>query len=229
MAKTIALRGFIKNPSAILLAAPSGAGKTSLFTQLIKFRNDIFDVQFNNIILCYAIHQDIYDSLHKTEGVILHNGIPNQEDLLKWISNGHNLLILDDLSEQLLDKNNIKFVTALFEKYIHHYNLTTILIAHNIFTKNLRHISLNAHYLFLLNHKRDASQINYLGRQIAPTNVTGFIMAYKDAIQSSRSIEKDVIKIPGYALLNVHPHNTDYQMITRIFPFQYPPIIYEYE
>jgi hypothetical protein len=74
-------------------------------------------------------------------------------------------------------------LTKLFTKGSHHRNVSIIFIVQNIFHKGkeMREISLNAHYLVLFKNPRDRSQVVHLGRQLYPTKVKFFQESYEDA------------------------------------------------
>jgi hypothetical protein len=66
-----------------------------------------------------------------------------------------------------------KRISDRFTKGSHHRNLSIIYIVQNIFHqgKEMRNISLNAHYIVLFKTPRDKQQIYMLARQINPGRV----------------------------------------------------------
>jgi hypothetical protein len=66
-----------------------------------------------------------------------------------------------------------KRIAELFIKGSYHRNLSIILIVQNIFHqgKEMRNISLNAHYIVLFKSPRDKQDISMLARQINPGKV----------------------------------------------------------
>ena len=68
-------------------------------------------------------------------------------------------------------KNNR--ISDLFTKGSHPRNLSVIYIVQNIFHqgKEMRNISLNAHYIVLFKSPRDKQQVSMLARQINPDRV----------------------------------------------------------
>ncbi|GFS65520.1 uncharacterized protein TNCV_2469071 [Trichonephila clavipes] len=73
--------------------------------------------------------------------------------------------------------------------------------------KEIREISLNAHYLVLFKNRRDQSQITHLGRQLYPRKVKFFQECYTDA--SSKPY--------GYLLIDLKPE-TDESLRVRTVP-----------
>jgi hypothetical protein len=79
-----------------------------------------------------------------------------------------------------------KRLTHLFTRGSHHLNLSVIFITQNFFHKGkeMREITLNAHYILLLKNRRDMSQIMHLGRQLYPKNTKFFQEVYEDATKN---------------------------------------------
>ncbi|GBM51001.1 hypothetical protein AVEN_162867-1 [Araneus ventricosus] len=135
--------------------------------------------------------------------VEFHEGLPSN---INTISNA--LIIIDDLMSEL--SNNDK-LTKLFTKGSHHRNLSIIFIVQNIFHKGkeMRDISLNAHYMFLFKNPRDRSQAMHLGRQLYPNNVKFFREVYEDATAKAFS----------YLLIDLTPQTDDSMRLrTGLFP-----------
>jgi hypothetical protein len=80
-------------------------------------------------------------------------------------------------------------MTDLFTKGSHHLNLSVIFITQNLFHKGkeMREISLNAHYMFLFKNRRDMSQLAHLGRQLYPCDSKFFQQVYQDATRKPYS------------------------------------------
>jgi hypothetical protein len=93
--------------------------------------------------------------------------------------------VLDDLMSEIAERS--ADVERLFSRTSHHRKVSVFLITQNIFLKNLRTITLNAHYLFLFKNPRDTSQIVHLGRQLYPTNPNFLAKAYADATETPYS------------------------------------------
>ncbi|KAF8782026.1 Retrovirus-related Pol polyprotein type-2 like protein [Argiope bruennichi] len=75
--------------------------------------------------------------------------------------------------------------------------------------KEMRDISLNAHYMFLFKNHRDRSQIMHLGSQLCPNNVKFFREVYENAISKAFS----------YLLVDLTPQIDDtLRLRTGLFP-----------
>ena len=95
-------------------------------------------------------------------------GIP-LETIEGFDSSKNNLIIIDDL---MLESSKSKHVVNLFTKGFHHRNISVIFIMQNFFygAKEIRTITLNAHYIILFKNPRDKTQITSLARQMFPSN-----------------------------------------------------------
>ena len=217
------MNGFLTTPSNTLLVSPSYGGKTTLLVELLKNKDYIFDKDIHGIVICYSMDQEIYKEIKGN--VIMYNGIPKYENLLEWskhFNSNHFCCVIDDLLNEMLSKEHLNETEALFTRYGHHLNISFITLSQNLFWKNLRLVSLNTHYFFLLHFVRDKSQLQVFGRQLFLGNgCQTFIDIYNDAIKSSKSE-----KIPPYLLVKVHPFDNQYMLMTRILPEQKPPILY---
>ena len=107
--------------------------------------------------------------------------IPEDIDKVDYLDiSQRNLIVLDDLMAQ---SSEDKRIADLFTKGSHHRNLSIIYIVQNKFHqgKEMRNISLNAHYIVLFKSPRDKQQIYMLARQINPGRVQEFMRSYEDA------------------------------------------------
>lgn len=137
----------------------------------------MFSQTIDKIVWFYGIHQSLYDEIADVEFV---EGFPSQyENLLGT----NTLFVLDDLMTQC---GRDQRITHLFTRGSHHLNLSVIFITQNFFHKGkeMREISLNAHYLALCKNRRDESQIIHLGRQLFPNQLKFFTEVYQDATRN---------------------------------------------
>ena len=109
-------------------------------------------------------------------------GLPDIDEIN---SNENNLIILDDL---MSDCEKDKSILNLFTTDSHQKNISVFLITQNLFSqgKFSRTISLNCHYLIIMNNPRDRSQIFYLSRQMYPNNSKFLIECYSDAVENKQ-------------------------------------------
>jgi hypothetical protein len=100
-----------------------------------------------------------------------------------------------------------KRIADLFTKGSHYRNLSIIYIVRNIFHqgKEMRNISLNAHYIVLFTSPRDKQQISMLARQVDPGRVQEFMRSYEDATSRPH----------GYLMLDLKPINNRQSRTTQ--------------
>ena len=132
-------------------------------------------------------------------GIEFNQGIPDDIDNADYSDvSQRNLIVLDELMAQ---SSKDKRIADLFTKVSHHRNLSIIYIVQNIFHqgKEMRNISLNAHYIVLFKSPRDKQQISMLARQVNPGRVQEFMRSYVDATSRPH----------GYLLLDLKPITSD--------------------
>ena len=118
------------------------------------------------------------------------------------------LIVMHDLMAQ---SGKDKRIVDLFTKGSHHKNLSVIYIVQNIFHqgKEMRNISLNAHYIVLFKSPRDRQQISILARQVNLGRVQEFMKSYEKATRRAH----------GYLMLDLKPTTNDEERLkTNILP-----------
>ena len=195
-----------RHPTSIVIAGPTRSGKTSFVNRCLR---DSLIQPFPNRIICfYKEWQPAYDELKQllpetefVEGISL-------EILTSLTVADRNLVIIDDLMSSAGDS---KQISQLFTQESHHKNLTVIFLVQNLFFqgKEMRNISLNAHYMVLYKNPRDKSQIRFLAQQTFPENSKFLCNAFLHATEEPHS----------YLVLDFHPDTKeDFRIVTRIFP-----------
>ena len=160
------------------------------------------------IIWCYGQWQPLYfDILRTIPGIEFNEGIPEEIDEPDYLDvSQRNLIVLNDLMAQ---SGKDKRIADLFTRGNHHRNLSVIYIVQNIFHqgKEIRNISLNAHYIVLFKSPRDKQQVSTLARQISPGRVQEFM----------RSYEKATSRPHGYLMQDLKPTSDDQQRLPTYF------------
>ena len=193
------------HPSTILISGPTQSGKTHFVTEVIS--NKLIQPFPNRIIWLYKEWQDTYERLKAiVPEIVFHRGI--QEELLESITPTEtNLVVIDDLMGQAAES---KKITELFTQESHHRNLTVILIVQNLFYrgKEMRTISLNAHYFVLYKNPRDKTHIRFLAQQIYPENWKFLVNVFTHATREPHS----------YLIINLHPETAEqFRLASNIF------------
>ena len=187
----------LKHPFSCVVNGPSGVGKTEWIRKLIYYRDDLITNPPDHIIWCYAEYQPIYGQM---------DGIEFVEGLNYTLVPGRkHLIVLDDLMMALN-----KDITQLFVSG-RHRDISVIFVTHNIFyqSKEMRTIKQNTNHMVLFENTQDASQIDYLGRQMYPGKNKHMREAYIGATKNPY----------GYLFVDLRQTlDKRYRLRTRIFP-----------
>lgn len=170
----------LSSPFTSLIAAGTGSGKTWLMKRLIDSSSSVCTEPPVEIIYCYGAWQRLFDGMKNVtfhEGVVdFTNGI-SKDGKPRWV-------VIDDLMDKVKTNDELN---SLFTKYSHHYNLSVFFLVQNLFSKDLRTISLNCHYFFIFKNPRDSSNIMHLAKQLYPGKSNFLVDSYRDATREPYS------------------------------------------
>lgn len=221
---TSAIKPF-KHPSTILIAGPTGSGKTEFLVELLKRR--AIEPFPERIIWIFSEWQNAYDRIR----VALNHGrrkgkIEFHKDYDDSLYESldpkvRNLVVLDDQMEnQDMRRHGGSGLAKFFTQGSHHRNLTVIYIVQNLFHQApaMRTVSLNSHYMVLFKNPRDKLQIQSLAKQMYPSRTSFLVSAYEDATGAPY----------GYLVIDLRPETSEQKRVyTDIFnpnsPFVYLP------
>ena len=106
--------------SLFTIVGGTGTGKSSWVFKFLRNLPDMFG-DTKKVILrryCYGIYQPLFDEIKRVISAILfHEGLPEKEEMMELSRDGHALLILDDLMQEV---SNSKYMLDLFCQYSHH-------------------------------------------------------------------------------------------------------------
>lgn len=184
------------HPFSAIISGPSGSGKTEFVCKLLDVRP--FNVDIEDIVICYADWQDAYDRLSK-KGCRFVQGMIDPDELDPKV---RHLVIMDDLMQY-----DDKRIEQFFVRSCHHRNTSCFYIVQNLFcqSKSFRTCSLNCHYMILFKSPRDINQIRILEHQMYPTKKNYLVDSYNDACTS---------KPFGYIFLDLK-NNSDERLRVR--------------
>ena len=119
----------IRHPSSVIIAGPSGSGKSELVEQWLRDLN-VFQVQPKKIVYAYDRWQPRFERMQKKEGIQFHRGLPDPRHLTQWFGRTRGgVLVLDDLMEE---GGQDKRVLDLFTKDSHHRNITVLYLTQDL-------------------------------------------------------------------------------------------------
>ena len=189
-----------KHPFSMMIAAPSGGGKTCFVKKILENRSRWIHPPPQRIIWLYGQWQPLYQEMQSTiPGIEFVKGIPWNLDEDSFLDpEVRNLIVIDDLMTQATKDSKI---CDLFTKGSHHQNLSVICLLQNLYYhgKENRTMSLNSHYITLFRNARDEQQVMTLARQMYPGNSQRFIDVYKAATD----------KPYGYLVIDLKPGTSD--------------------
>lgn len=204
------------HPFSCIISGPSNSGKTYFIKQMLEHGEHVLSEMPQNIIWFYNCWQPLYEELfNKFPNIKFMEGLPDSfEDADLFPPNQTNLAVVDDLMATAGDSEQIE---KAFTQYVHHKNLSIILILQNLFFqgKKMRTITLNAKYLVLFRCPRDQMQVVTLARQMYPSNTRYFLEVFQDATS----------KPHGYLLVDLAATTPEtFRLRTGLFPPEWPVV-----
>ena len=191
-----------KHPFTCIVAGPTGCGKSTFVTRMLRHAAAMIDPPPEHITWCYGEWQEAYATTNLGH-VRFEEGLPTAA---MFDPTTRNLIVIDDLMAETDER-----VTTLFTKKSHHRNTSVLYLVQNLFPKNKesRTISLNSQYMVVFKNPRDASQMATLARQMYPGRGKFVQEAFKDATA-----------VPyGYLLVDLKQDTPeDMRLRTTIFP-----------
>ena len=163
-----------KHPFTCIVAGPTGCGKSTFVTRMLRHAAAMIDPPPEQITWCYGEWQEAYATTNLGH-VRFEEGLPTAA---MFDPTTRNLIVIDDLMAETDER-----VTTLFTKQSHHRNTSVLYLVQNLFPKNKesRTISLNSQYMVVFKNPRDASQMATLARQMYPGRGKFVQEAFKDA------------------------------------------------
>lgn len=195
------------HPSTVLVAGPTGCGKTVFVCRVLKERGALVP-EPERIVWVYSEWQEEYDDLKlQLPEIEFLSGI-NEDTYASFDRDKRNVLVLDD---KMTESKNAALMEKLFTRGSHHRNVTVFYLVQNLYAKGAatRSINLNSHYYILFLNLQDPGQIEYLARRIRPRDKAFVMDAYDDATRTPH----------GYLVIDLRPDTpNDLRFRTSVFP-----------
>jgi energy-coupling factor transporter ATP-binding protein EcfA2 len=175
-----------RHPSTILVAGPTGCGKTQFLLRLLTTPNAIQPVP-QRVVWVYSEWQPAYDALRSSLSRRIEFVKDYDAEALydSFNPNARNVLVLDDQMDSSGTRGGTgaTTLTKFFTQGSHHRNLTVIYIVQNMFNQDrtMRTVNLNSHFLVLFKNPRDKTQVRTLAQQMYPRNSGFLVDAFEDA------------------------------------------------
>jgi len=194
------------HPWNMIIAGPSGAGKTQYTKKLIKNISEMTTHPPQQIFWSYGEWQSSYDEMHEWPNMTFVSGLVKLDEL-KTNPDIPKLYVIDDLMSEATDKS--QYLMHLFTKISHHYNISVCMLVQSAFYPGMRTARLNAHLICLFKNPADNLQTSILARQIFPGRQKYMMQAFSDATSTPYS----------YLLLDLTQGTPEqYRLRTNIFP-----------
>jgi len=192
------------HPFTGICAGPTGCGKSELMKQIILNIDEVMEPPPKRIVWYYAEYQSKLNNDLASEGrVEFREGCPDMND---FNDNTPTLIIIDDLMSECGTE-----ISQIFTKGSHHRNLSVWFLMQNFFhqAKEIRTITLNAHYIILFKNPRDKQQVGVLARQ----------MYAKDARTMEQAFAMATEPPHGYLLVDLKQSTPDHlRLRSKIIP-----------
>jgi adenylate kinase family enzyme len=191
-----------KHPFTGVCSGPTGSGKSELMKKIIMHSDQLVHPPPERIVWYYAEYQPKLNS-ELGEKVQFREGCP---DLSEFKDDSRTLVVIDDLMSECGSE-----ITKLFTKGSHHRNLSVWFLMQNFFhqAKEIRTITLNAHYIILFKNPRDKQQVKVLARQMYDTDSAVMERAFSEATERPH----------GYLLIDLKQDTPDHlRLRSNIIP-----------
>lgn len=198
----------LKNPVTVLIAGPTGSGKTSLVMKFLRNGEQMFEDAPRKCLWLYSVWQDSYNAMQaEFPDMTFVQGLPEHiDDYFDGTQAG--CIILDDL---MFTGAKSQDVMKVFTQGSHHKRIAIFLLVQNVFHGGnfMRTISLNCRYIVLMRNNRDKMQVMNLAKQMFPNNARYLCDAYEDSVKMSKY---------GYLFLDLNHEQDCMRVRTQIFP-----------
>lgn len=198
--------GRLRTPFNMIVSGPTGAGKSTLVSQILTSEADIIDKDFDWVYVFIGtpisqnsmaidlnrkfgkrcrVYADVFNNMEPAEFK------PFLLEQLAEVEEGSNgLLIFDDLMSEVSESG---ILVPLFTKMSSHQKISNIFITQNIFYKGKKGVEAitvyrNAHYIALFNSPLDKTTIDNVARKINPSKFRNIALMISDVCAKFRYI-----------------------------------------
>ena len=169
-----------KHPFTMIVAAPTGFGKTVYVYNLLQRADQAIEPPPERIIICYSHWQPLYTAMQDTiPNIEFMRGIPSNLEQDSFLDTSkRNLIVFDDLMSDISKDDRM---TDLFTKGSHHRNLSVIVLMQNFYEPRTVTMRRNCQYLILGNMPMDLQTIKTMSQRMFPDKPNYMMDMYKEA------------------------------------------------
>ena len=162
---------------------------------------------------CYGIYQPLFDEIKRViPAILFHEGLPDKEEMMELSRDGHALLILDDLMQEV-SNSKARPVLPIFSPYGHQCDVF-----------NAKSISTREIFTY------DCFEYSCSGAvKIYEKCIPNQLLCSTVVSKSQGNVGGNLCGFHpyGYLVVDMNPSSADlYRLRTHIFPEEYPPVIY---
>ncbi len=176
-----------RHPFTMILAGPTGSGKTFFVKDLLEKAN--IEPMPDRIVYLYKRWQPLYDLMRKSvkPKIEFIKGIPEDLDSDKFFDpKMNNVIVVDDLMSTAAKDPRIM---DLFTEGSHHRNLSVLKIDQSLYPPGDKSCTMrrNAQYIVLFKLPGDKRQVMSLAQQMYPGKVNSFVNLFEKATHTPHS------------------------------------------
>lgn len=205
-------------PFRLLLAGPSGIGKTTLLFEILEKSEETMTESPSEVHIFFTHMQPAYEEYSEKSSIpiFFHTVTPSNDFQCKPKS----VVVFDDYQG---DRQVTQVIKNFFIRKSHHENISVVHICQSLFDKDPSHrfISLNASHMIIFASPRDPSQIVHLNKQIYPGKKNFLVSVYSAIVKEGGN--------RSYLLIDLSPSTPeDYRLRNTCFPISSFPNAFVY-
>lgn len=175
------------HPTQMILSGSTKAGKTTLITQILKHRQDMFDPPLQQIFWFYTMESSIEKPRQELPGVVFIEGQPTVDQLENMDVSIPKLVVLDDLMSMTDKKDSFEDLKRLFTATSHHHNMSLVFIVQDIYVnKNMTRLANQSENLIMMCNSGATYQVPMIAAKLFGAGMKPFIQwAMNDVCEHS--------------------------------------------
>jgi len=172
------------HPIRMVVAGPSGSGKSWLIVKMIQHREQLFSTKFHRILYCVPskmsqIHHHIFEEIKSFfPEAEFHLDLPKADVIVG--DNLPKLIILDDMMQQIFTS---RFMEDVFIQHSHHSSCSIIFTSQNFFSNSKdKTIVRQCNYKIIFQSPSDLVLLRHISCQLKPDD-SNFLIKIFDSLE----------------------------------------------